>query len=36
MEEELAYELAKKAEENQKSTSLFRYRDLPEEIQGER
>jgi hypothetical protein len=27
--------LAKKEEGNQKSTSLFRYRDSPEEIQGE-
>jgi hypothetical protein len=26
----------KKAEENQKSTSLFRYRELPEEIQRKR
>jgi hypothetical protein len=27
--------LAKKEEGNQKSTSLFRYRDSPKEIQGE-
>jgi len=27
--------LAKKEEENQRSTALFRYRDSPEEIQGE-
>jgi len=26
--------LAKKEEGNQRSTALFRYRDLPEEIQG--
>ena len=34
-EEEPACALAKKAEENQKRTSLFRYKDSPEEIQGE-
>jgi hypothetical protein len=35
MEAELACALAKKEKENQKSTPLFRYRDLPEEILGE-
>jgi hypothetical protein len=34
MEMESADALAGKGEENQKSDSLFRYRDLPEEIQG--
>jgi len=34
-EEEPACALAKKEEGNQKSASLFRYRDSPEEIQGE-
>jgi hypothetical protein len=34
MEAELACVLAKEEAENQKNTSLFRYRDLPEEIQG--
>ena len=35
MEAEQACALAKKEEGNQKSASLFRYRDSPEEIQGE-
>ena len=35
MEEELAYALVEEEEVNQKNTSIFRYRDLPEEIQGE-
>jgi len=35
MEAEPAYALAEREEENQKSALLFRYRDPPEEIQGE-
>ena len=35
MEAEPAGALAKKAEGNQRSTLLFRYRDSPEEIQEE-
>jgi hypothetical protein len=35
MEAEPACALAKKEEGNKKSASLFRYRDSPEEIQGE-
>jgi len=34
MEAEPACALAKKEEGNQKSASLFRYRDSPEEILG--
>jgi len=36
MEMESACALAEKEEENQKSDSLFRYRDSSEEIQGTR
>jgi hypothetical protein len=36
MEAELACALAEEEEETQKNTSIFRYRDLLEEIQGER
>jgi hypothetical protein len=35
MEAEPACAPVKKEEGSQKSTSLFRYRDSPEEIQGE-
>jgi hypothetical protein len=35
MEAEQARILAKKEEGDQRNTALFRYRDSPEEIQGE-
>jgi hypothetical protein len=35
MEAESACALAKKEKGNQKNASLYRYRDSPEEIQGE-